>query len=320
MLRVENLEKIYDGNLRALGGISLNLGQSETLAIVGESGCGKSTLAKIIMGLESPSSGQVYFNEKPISNLSQTEISKYVQMVFQDPASSLNPRRKVSEIIMEPLKIQGQHSQEQLRSKMFEAMAQVGLREEMADRYPHMFSGGQKQRVGIARALMTHPKLIICDEPVSALDVSIQAQVLNLLKDLQQRFKLSYLFISHDLHVVRFIADRVAVMYLGKLVELGTREDVFNRPQHPYTKLLLSSTPQIGEIPKETQLKASELPSPRNPPSGCAFHTRCNWQTELCRSKAPDFTGTKGHLAACFHLNDIGKPNVNLEQVISENS
>lgn len=294
MIQVSQLEKIYDTHLKALRGLNLEILPKQTLAIVGESGCGKSTLARLLLGLEKPSAGEIKLNGKPLSTFSQKEIAQNIQMIFQDPSSSLNPRKKVKDIIAEPLKVLGKYSDPEVQQKVMRALEQVGLRPEMAERYPHMFSGGQKQRIGIARAMITEPEMIICDEPVSALDVSVQAQVLNLLVDLQKNKGLTYLFISHDLSVVRFIAHKVAVMYLGQVVELADRQDIFERPRHPYTQLLLQSTPIIGKTPKETRLGASELPSPRNPPAGCAFHPRCVYAQDRCKTEAPELRSLSG--------------------------
>lgn len=301
MLYVENLEKSYK-SVQALRGVSFEVQAGETLAVVGESGCGKSTLAKVLMKIETPSNGQMKFEEKDIQNISTKELPQYLQMVFQDPYSSLNPRKKIFDIVAEPLKVKGHMSSAEIKEKVESVAQTVGLRPELLERYPHMMSGGQRQRVGIARALVTEPRLLICDEPVSALDVSVQAQVLNLLLDLQQNKKLSFLFISHDLGVVRFLAHRVAVMYLGKFVEIGTREKIFNQPLHPYTKLLLGSSPQVFADADDAPAENTELPSPSNPPSGCTFHTRCPLATELCRSKEPKLEELQGVKVACHHV------------------
>ncbi|MEZ0392532.1 MAG: ABC transporter ATP-binding protein [Pseudobdellovibrionaceae bacterium] len=312
MLVVENLKKTFKTprafkkplEVQALRGVSLSVDAGETLAIVGESGCGKSTLAKVLLKIESPSSGQVTIDGKALAAISLKELSDHMQMIFQDPYSSINPRKKVFQIISEPLKIKGVSTEE--IKKSVESVAQmVGLRPEILRRYPHMLSGGQRQRVGIARALVTSPQLIVCDEPVSALDVSVQAQVLNLLLDLQKQKGLSYLFISHDLGVVRFLAHRVGVMYLGQIVEIGDRDAIFKKPLHPYTQLLLKSTPSISIAENFNTTEATELPSPLNPPSGCSFHTRCPYMTELCREKTPELRVLMGSQVACHHAEKI---------------
>lgn len=304
MIRVENLRKTYGNGVQALRGVSLEMHPGETLAVVGESGCGKSTLARHLLNLEKPTAGKLSIGDRDLSALSNRELARDMQMIFQDPSSSLNPRRRVRDILAEPLRVQGGWTAERIAAKVAEAMKNVGLRPEMADRYPHMFSGGQKQRIGIARALITGAKYILCDEPVSALDVSVQAQVLNLLIDLQKQFGLSYLFISHDLGVVRFIADRVAVMYLGQIVEEGPADEVFRRPRHPYTRLLLDSTPRVGE-PPASQLKASELPSPANPPVGCAFAGRCSYAEAKCMELNPSLDRHDNRLWACHRAADL---------------
>ncbi len=274
--------------IQALNEVSFELEPGETLAVVGESGCGKSTLAKVLLGIEPATSGAILWDGRPSDSLSAEERRRNVQMVFQDPMGSLNPRKRAWEIISEPLRINTRLSAEQCRAEAATMMQKVGLRAELADRYPHMFSGGQRQRIGIARALMLRPRVLVCDEPVSALDVSIQAQILNLLRDLQDEFKLSYLFISHDLSVVRYLADRVMVIYLGRAVETGLASEVLENPKHPYTKALLASTPEIRfDGAPRTRAVRGELPSPLNPPSGCAFHKRCPIAEERCRVETP---------------------------------
>lgn len=317
MIRVENLVKTYGGQVQALRGVSLEIRESETLALVGESGCGKSTLARHLLNLERPSSGQIWLGGKEISSLSQIEIARQIQMVFQDPSSSLNPRRRVRDLVAEPLRVQGGLTAKEIEARVDEVLLSVGLRPDMKDRYPHMFSGGQKQRIGLARALITGSRVMICDEPVSALDVSVQAQVLNLLLELRRSRGLSLLFISHDLSVVRYLADRVAVMYLGRIVEQGPAERIFNRPRHPYTRLLLDSTPVIGRSPLESDLRASELPSPSSPPPGCAFAPRCAWAQDSCRTQVPSLKGTEGDLVACqrAHELDLSLPSVEFQEL-----
>lgn len=315
ILKVDQLVKTYFSprllsetlQIQALRGVSFELGECETLAVVGESGCGKSTLAKVLLKLEGITTGQVEYLGKSLNQISQKALPETVQMVFQDPNSSLNPRKKIKDIIAEPLMIKGGLSNSEVQERVRVKATEVGLREELLERYPHMLSGGQKQRVGIARALVTDPKIIICDEPVSALDVSVQAQVLNLLLDLQQKHKVSYLFISHDLGVVKFLAHRVAVMYLGLFVEVGNSKDIFVEPQHPYTRLLLSSSPAVGRQFIETQTSAdqAELPSPLNPPKGCAFHGRCPFADDKCRNERPELRDFKKVKVACHHVEKI---------------
>ncbi len=303
------LKKIFQPAkiLKALDGISFQLKTQETLAIVGESGCGKSTLAKTLMQIEKKSEGSIQFDSLNIEEIFLSDFYKKIQMVFQDPYSSINPRRRAWQIISEPLVVNQKVSVREAKEKALEMMIKVGLRPEMGDRYPHMFSGGQRQRIGIARALMLRPKVLICDEPVSALDVSIQAQVINLLLELQDELKLSLLFISHDLSVVRHIADRVLVMYLGKIVEIGTRDQIFESPQHPYTKLLLASRPGFKKDFKDQEYSVSvqsalELPSPVNPPTGCHFHKRCSLATEDCLKSYPELLEKNKRLVACFKV------------------
>lgn len=312
MLTVENLQKVFHSprafkkplQVQALRGVSLSVKAGETLAVVGESGCGKSTLAKVLMKIETATDGTAVIDGHDIRALSAKELPQYMQMIFQDPYSSINPRKKIFDIIAEPLKIRGENREEIDRAVLSVAEL-VGFRPEILSRYPHMLSGGQRQRVGIARALVTHPKLIVCDEPVSALDVSVQAQVLNLLLDLQQKQGLSYLFISHDLGVVRFLAHRVAVMYLGQIVEMADRDLIFNQPLHPYTQLLLQSTPTVDQAMAPTGDEATELPSPVNPPSGCSFHTRCPHRTEMCAEKVPELRSIGNTKVACHHAEKI---------------
>lgn len=288
--------------IKALDGVSFSLGLKETLAVVGESGCGKSTLAKVLMRIEPCDEGEIYLNQKKIEDFNKKDFLNKIQMIFQDPYSSLNPRKKAWKIVGEPLFVNTDFSEMKCRQKVAEILFQVGLRPETMERYPHMFSGGQRQRLGIARALILQPQLIICDEPVSALDISIQAQILNLLMDLQDQMNLSYIFISHDLSVVRHISDKVMVMYLGKVVEYGKREDIFGFPRHPYTQILLKSSPTIFKKKKEgeTYIKG-EIPSPFNPPAGCAFHTRCPFVLDICRKETPHLRKTEDRNLAC-HL------------------
>ncbi|MEQ8355314.1 MAG: peptide ABC transporter ATP-binding protein [Kiloniellaceae bacterium] len=294
--------------VKALDGISFTLTAGKTLAVVGESGCGKSTLARLVTLIEQPTSGQLSLGTADVTAAKGETLRKLrqsVQIVFQDPYGSLNPRQKVGTILEEPLLINRKMSAEQRRQTAESMMARVGLRPEHYERYPHMFSGGQRQRIAIARALMLNPDVVVLDEPVSALDVSIQAQVLNLLADLQQEFNLAYLFISHDLSVVRHIADDVIVMYLGHPVEQGPRDAVFANPQHPYTQALLSATPKADPTQKRQRIKLTgELPSPLDPPSGCTFHPRCPFANERCRSEAPSMLASQGSTVSCHAVEE----------------
>jgi oligopeptide transport system ATP-binding protein len=315
ILEVEDLAKHYPvrrgivfgrsvGTVRAVDGISFQLGRGETLALVGESGCGKSTTARLVLRLIDPSAGIVRFEGSDITDLAGEPLRKLrrrMQIVFQDPFASLNPRMTVGEILEEPLIVHAIGTNSQRKARVNELLGLVGLAPYHAQRYPHEFSGGQRQRVGIARALAVEPSLIVCDEPVSALDVSIQAQVVNLLKDLQARLGLSYLFIAHDLAVVKHMADRVAVMYLGQIVEIARKDDLFRDPRHPYTRTLLAAIPR-PDPHRDTrrQIPGGDVPSPMNPPSGCRFHTRCPFVIERCRVEMPELTRwSDGHLTAC---------------------
>lgn len=304
----EGLMKREVGFVSAVDGVSFDIARGETFSLVGESGCGKSTTALALLKMQPATSGDIILNGENITRHSPSEmrsIRRKVQMVYQDPYGSLNPRMKVGSIIGEPLRVHGKAGdKDQYNSRIKELMKVVGLRNDMADRYPHEFSGGQRQRICIARAIALDPELIICDEAVSALDVSIQAQVLNLLMDLQERLGLTYLFISHDLSVVRHISDRVAVMYLGRIVEIADRDTLFNDPKHPYTKALLSAVPEADpdlETSRPEQLIKGEVPSVRNPPSGCRFHPRCSQALEICNNQVPTVQKQRTSLLAC-HL------------------
>lgn len=311
LLEVKSLNKTFEIKkafkksleLKALSDINFTLSTNETLGIVGESGCGKSTLAKVLTKLENETSGDITLSGKSYRDYNSQEFHSAIQMVFQDPYQSLNPRKKAFDIIADPLRINSNKAEAEIRELVYAMMKKVGLRQEFGERYPHHFSGGQRQRLGIARALMLRPKVLILDEPVSALDVSIQAQVLNLLMELQKEFSLSYLFISHDLSVVEHISDRILVMYLGRIVEYGPREQIFTNPKHPYTKILLESAPKIASEKsiKQNDLLANEAPSALYLPKGCAFASRCPLKTEQCLEKIPELELKEGRQVACFH-------------------
>jgi len=296
--------------VKALAGASFELKAGKTLAVVGESGCGKSTLARLVTLIEKPTSGRLLIDGADVTAAEGETLRKLrqeVQIVFQDPYGSLNPRKKVGTIIEEPVVINTKESAPARRERAEAMMARVGLRPEHYARYPHMFSGGQRQRIAVARALMLRPRMLVADEPVSALDVSIQAQVLNLLMDLQEELDLAYLFISHDLSVVRLIADEVMVMYLGRPVEQGARDAIFERPAHPYTRALLASTPAVDPKHRGQRIALKgELPSPLDPPPGCAFHRRCPHATEICAEERPALAPHDGRQIACHHAATIG--------------
>ena len=319
LLEVNNLKKHFPitkgffqkvtGQVKAVEGISFNIKSGQTLGLVGESGCGKTTTGNLIMNLIKPTNGQIYFKNKDILLMNKKEqknIYRDLQMIFQDPFGSLHPRMTVEKLVSEPLFIHKILSKEKIKERVLELIELVGLKSEHLKRYPHEFSGGQRQRIGIARAISLNPKLLIADEPVSALDVSIQAQVINLLIELQEKLNLSYLFISHDLSVIEHVSDDVAVMYLGKIVEYGNRHQIFNSPKHPYTQALLSAIPNTtpGKIKKRILLKG-DVPSPINPPKGCNFHTRCiDYKKGICDDITPELMDTgENHKVACVLFN-----------------
>ncbi|QXH57579.1 peptide ABC transporter ATP-binding protein [Pseudomonas maumuensis] len=291
--------------VRALNGVSFELEAGKTLAVVGESGCGKSTLARALTLIEEPSSGSLQIAGHEVKGASKDQrkqLRRDVQMVFQSPYASLNPRQKIGDQLAEPLLINTSLSKTERREKVQKMMEQVGLRPEHYQRYPHMFSGGQRQRIALARAMMLQPKVLVADEPTSALDVSIQAQVLNLFMDLQKEFNTAYVFISHNLAVVRHVADQVLVMYLGRPAEMGPKEDIYDKPLHPYTQALLSATPAIHPDPLKPKIRiAGELPNPLNPPDGCAFHKRCPHATERCAKEVPALRQVSTRQVACHY-------------------
>jgi len=293
--------------LVAVDDVSFKLKAGETLGIVGESGCGKTTTGRAILKLHEPTAGQIIFDGKDITHYNSRQmrpIRQQMQIIFQDPYSSLPPRDTVGGILSEPVEVHGIVPKDQVKDYVLELMDKCGLRDYYFERYPHEFSGGQRQRICIARALSVNPKLVICDEPVSALDVSIQAQIINLLKKLQREMNLAYVFISHDLSVVKFISDKIGVMYLGAMMEFGSKEDIFKNPLHPYTKALFSAVPNPDPTAKMERIKLEgDIPSPANPPKGCRFHTRCPYATEVCKHVIPEYKEYEpGHFAACHML------------------
>ena len=312
LLEVKDLKKYFPvkhgmfssgkGFVHAVDGVSLTVEKGETFGLVGESGCGKSSLSRVILGLVKRDSGEILYKGQDIQTMDRAQRSK-MRMVFQNPFASLNPKEKVFDIIAEPYRIAGQYSSQQIQEEVLRLMDLVGLSRGYAGRYPHEFSGGQRQRIGIARALAMDPEFIICDEPVSALDVSIQAQILNLLRDIQKSMGLTYVFISHNLGVIKYISDRIAVMYLGKIIEVANAPDLYTSPKHPYTQALLSSIPGAAEyLNIDRVLIKGDIPSPVNPPAGCRFCTRCLYATERCAAEEPKLQKVgEGHYTAC-HL------------------
>lgn len=297
------------GAVHAVSDVSLNISKGETLGVVGESGCGKTTLGRAIVRLYEPNSGQIIYRGEDITHHSRSELRpmrRHVQMIFQDPYASLNPRMNVRAILEEPMLLAGDLAKNERIERVVELLELVGLRSDSLNRYPHEFSGGQRQRIGIARAIALKPDLIVADEAVSALDVSIQAQVINLLVDLQKKLGMAYLFIAHDLGVVHYLCDRVAVMYLGRIVELGTAHDIYSRPLHPYTKALLGAIPAAHpRLRQNSQPLMGDVPSPVNPPSGCAFHPRCPHATAVCRTEVPKLSLVGPNQVACHHAQSI---------------
>jgi oligopeptide transport system ATP-binding protein len=324
LLQVRDLQMLFPvdtGGIRrhaahvhAVDGVSFDLAKGETLGLVGESGCGKSTLARCIVRLIRPTGGEITYAGRRIDKLSPRQLRplrREIQIVFQDPYASLNPKKRVGAIVGAPLTVHGLASRGERKRRVEEILGTVGLSAEHYNRYPHEFSGGQRQRIGVARALAVNPALIVADEPVSALDVSIQAQVLNLLDELQDEFGLTYLFIAHDLSVVRHVSDRIAVMYLGKIVEVSPAEELYERPIHPYTEALLSAIPipEVGaQKARERIVLEGDVPSPIDPPTGCRFHPRCRFATDVCRSEEPPLKAySASHIAACHHPLNVGK-------------
>ncbi|GAA3351341.1 dipeptide ABC transporter ATP-binding protein [Lysinibacillus sp. FSL M8-0216] len=315
ILKVENLKKSFQiagglfqkrQHVNAVIDVSFEIEEGTTFSLVGESGCGKSTTGRLITRLIEPSSGSIVVDGKEVATAKQSELKhlrQTVQMIFQDPYASLNPRMKVKELVGEPLEIHTKLSKAEREKLVLEMLEVVGLNADHADRYAHEFSGGQRQRLGIARALITKPKIIIADEPVSALDVSIQSQILNLLKQLQQEYKISYLFISHDLSVVEHISHYIGVMYLGTIVEIGKKEAIFNDPKHPYTQALIASVPIADPmLRKKKKVLIGDIPNPKNPPSGCTFHTRCPFAADICKQKIPEMKKINEEQSVACHF------------------
>lgn len=311
LLEIKNITKhfkVSEGILKAVDNVNLDIYKGETLGLVGESGCGKSTFGKVLMGIHPPTIGKlIYHGRRPllINKYTFFEYSKIAQIIFQDPYSSLDPRMTVGSIIEEGMIIHKMYDKKKRQERVYELLELVGLNREHGNRFPHEFSGGQRQRIGIARALAIEPQFIICDEPISALDVSIQSQIINLLHDLQKKFHLTYLFIAHDLNIVKYISDRIAVMYLGTIVELATSEELYQKTLHPYSQALLSAVPipdPNKELQKKRQILSGDVPSPIHTPKGCPFAGRCPHVMEICRIEKPILEKKQGHLVACYHV------------------
>jgi peptide/nickel transport system ATP-binding protein len=315
ILSVRNLVKSYPiqggvlfreiGSVKAVSDVSFDIKKGETFGLVGESGCGKSTLGRTILRLTQPTSGQIFFKGQDITAINASELRKLrrqMQIIFQDPYASLNPRWRVGRIVAEPILAHTTMTQQEREARVDALLAQVGLHPTDRDRYPHQFSGGQRQRISIARALAVNPEFLVCDEPTSALDVSVQAQVLNIMKDLQRKLGLTYLFISHNLAVVHHVADRVGVMYLGRIVEIADRDSLFENPQHPYTRMLLSAIPDVTGAGKRRTPVAGEVPNPLNPPTGCTFHPRCPFARDVCKEESPAMVSNGENQVACHGI------------------
>jgi oligopeptide transport system ATP-binding protein len=335
LLEVANLVKhfpiksgiLFDrvvGQVRAVDDVSFDVRRGETLGLVGESGCGKSTLCRTLLRLIEPTSGSIQFEGSDLVDLGRSDLRsarRDMQMIFQDPYASLNPRKRVGQIVGDPIALNGLASGDEMKEQVQELLELVGLSTEHYNRYPHEFSGGQRQRIGIARALALRPKLIVADEPVSALDVSIQAQIINLLDELQEKLGLTYIFVAHDLGVVRHVADRIAVMYLGKIVEIGPAEEVYSNPVHPYTEALLSAVPipdPRANAERKERILEGDVPSPANPPPACRFHTRCPYATEICSEVEPELVEhRRAQWAACHHPLNVQAENVHEREVSS---
>lgn len=311
LVEIQNVSKhfrVSDGILKAVNSVNIDIMKGETLGLVGESGCGKSTFGKVLMGIYPPTTGRILYHGKKDMEINRKTLFSYAKMaqiIFQDPYSSLDPRMTVGSIIEEGMIIHNMYDKQKRQQRVYELLELVGLNKEHANRFPHEFSGGQRQRIGIARALAIEPEFIVCDEPISALDVSIQSQIINLLHDLQKKLNLTYLFIAHDLNIVKYISDRIAVMYLGNIVELATSEELYTKTLHPYSQALLSAVPipdPDQEAQKKRQILTGDVPSPINTPKGCPFAGRCPRATDLCREVKPDLELKQGHLVACHHV------------------
>lgn len=311
LVEIQNVSKhfrVADGVLKAVSSVNIDIMKGETLGLVGESGCGKSTFGKVLMGIYPPTMGKILYHGKKDMEINRKTLFSYAKMaqiIFQDPYSSLDPRMTVGSIIEEGMIIHNMYNKQKRQQRVYELLELVGLNKEHANRFPHEFSGGQRQRIGIARALAIEPEFIVCDEPISALDVSIQSQIINLLHDLQKKLNLTYLFIAHDLNIVKYISDRIAVMYLGNIVELATSEELYSKTLHPYSQALLSAVPipdPDQEAQKKRQILTGDVPSPINTPKGCPFAGRCPRATDICREVKPDLELKQGHMVACHHV------------------